>query len=60
LSELGRPEAEINENLIRESIKSGDILRITTHGDIVRICDEGIVKITEVRSSSWFPNQLVE
>jgi hypothetical protein len=43
---------------ILDKVITGDELRVTTHGDVVRVCDEGILKLSSVTRDKWFPSHL--
>ncbi len=59
LDDLSFEGAQLLNRRILEALNLTDELRITTHGDIVRVCDEGIVKIQTTTSDTWFPGNLI-
>jgi hypothetical protein len=50
--------ATLNATILGK-LEPDDELRITTHGDIVRVCDEGIVLVCRVNSKGWFREHIL-
>jgi hypothetical protein len=44
--------------VLRKAVNELDEIKITTHGDLFSITEEGIVKIARVAAEDWFPGQL--
>jgi hypothetical protein len=50
--------AGVTTQLILSAVTPADEIYVSTYGDIVRVGDEGIVKILSVSPAQWFPGQL--
>lgn len=50
---------ELNRTIL-DALEPDDDLRITTHGDVVRVCDEGIIRVGSTTARCWFTTHLVE
>ena len=59
LDDLSFDGSEDLNRTILDALKPEDDLRITTHGDVVRVCDEGILRIVTTTASAWFFRHLV-
>ena len=44
--------------VLRKAVNPLDELKITTHGDLYSLTDQGPVKIARVTAAEWFPGQL--
>jgi hypothetical protein len=56
-SQFGEPAGTLIAVLMK-AVNELDEIKITTHGDLYSITEDGIVKIARVQAKDWFPGQL--